>query len=69
MGERAIPIKNMKEKGEDKGRDMKYPYDPVLYPDKCTKYEEYYPQEMYEDDCICKDLVKHISLFPEKAGP
>lgn len=63
MGERAIPVKYLDDKGKDEPRDMEYLYSPASYSEEGAKNKKQYPEKMDKDNCVCKDFVKHIILY------
>lgn len=63
MGERAIPVKYLDDKGKDEPRDMEYLYSPASHSEEGAKNKEQYPEKMDKDNCVCEDFVKHIILY------
>lgn len=63
MGERAIPVKYLDDKGKDEPRDMEYLYSPASHSKEGAKNKKQYPEKMDKDNCVCEDFVKHIILY------
>jgi len=58
--ERAVPIEYLNQKCKEKSRDMKDLYSLIFYPQKCTEKKKKDPNEMDQDNDICKNLEEHF---------
>ena len=58
IGQGAVEVKDLNDKGKDKTWEMNDLYSPVSPPPDCARYEKQYPEEMNQDNGICKKSVK-----------
>lgn len=57
--ERTVPVKYLDDEGKDKAEDMGELYSLIFNSPERTQKEEDDPEEMDQDNDICKDFVEH----------
>lgn len=62
MGERTIPVKNLNQNSKEKTRKVNPPDCLVSGPPQRTKKQKDDPEEMDQNNQICKNLIQHLSL-------
>jgi hypothetical protein len=69
MSEWTVPVKYLDDKGKDKTGDMEDSYSLILGSPEYTEEKEDDPEEMNQNDTVCKNLVNHLLDQPESNGP
>ena len=69
MGERAVPIKNLNDKGKYKTGDMEDSYCLILNSPEYTEEKKDDPEKMDQNDTVCENLVDHLLNRPQIYNP